>query len=342
MAFLYTDYSRIEREVCEMFGLVYADATDVFLKQVRQHVSRRLEEKWEDVFGEGTMRTEERTYRAEYASGTAYTAGDEVYFVPSGKYYQAVKSTTGNAPATGNPLTVNAAYWAESKTSYSGDEYAAATTYAAGDIVYYQTTDRYYQCHSASTGNAPTDTSYWGVLTALDKYIAWEQTGETAIGLVRGAFNKNPRIHKNWRRYRFTRNENGIQIPEGPNVVWLDFQLRAPELFGDDYSETATYTADVDQVLFTETSGAKNFYNCIVNTSAGEDPEDTAASWSKVNIPHYFKTWLVNAAAGDCYRMDRQEAAAETCLLLAERAWDRELGKVTGLQGITPDFEIVN
>ena len=39
--------------------------------------------------------------------------------------------------------------------------YAAATTYAAGDEVYYPTEEKYYQALKASTGNAPTLTTHW-------------------------------------------------------------------------------------------------------------------------------------------------------------------------------------
>lgn len=340
MAVLLTDYSKIEREACELFGLVWADATTVFLRQLQRHIGRRLEEKWEDVFSEGIMRVEKRTYRADYDASTAYSAGDQVYYAASGAYYQALKSTTGNAPATGDPLVTDTTYWADLKTSYSGNDYDASTAYVEADIVYYPDQDAYYQCHTASTGNAPTDTSYWGVLTQFDKYVAWEQTGETAIGQVRGVYDRNPRVDRGWKSCDFYRSENGIQVPGGPAVVWLDFQLRAPDLHGAPYDDTATYTANVDQVLFTESTGVTNFYDCIVNTSAGEDPEDTAASWSKVQIPAYFKSFLAYAAAADAAYMDRQFDVSRALHSMAERAWEREVQRASALQSQQPRFQV--
>lgn len=45
--------------------------------------------------------------------------------------------------------------------SFSGLDYASATTYAVGDVVYYDTTGECYKCILASTGNLPTNTTYW-------------------------------------------------------------------------------------------------------------------------------------------------------------------------------------
>jgi len=42
---------------------------------------------------------------------------------------------------------------------FTGLDYAVGTTYAAGDQVAY--VDEYYRCILASTGNAPTDATYW-------------------------------------------------------------------------------------------------------------------------------------------------------------------------------------
>jgi hypothetical protein len=42
---------------------------------------------------------------------------------------------------------------------FIGDDYAAGTSYVVGDIVTY--VDEYYRCILASTGNAPTNATYW-------------------------------------------------------------------------------------------------------------------------------------------------------------------------------------
>lgn len=44
---------------------------------------------------------------------------------------------------------------------FTSSDYAAATTYAPGDVVYYDQVGDCYLCILATTGNAPTDTTYW-------------------------------------------------------------------------------------------------------------------------------------------------------------------------------------
>jgi hypothetical protein len=57
-----------------------------------------------------------------YASGTAYTAGDVVYYATTGDYYTALQSTTGNLPT-------NASYWERNLIPYELFEYAAQAAY---------------------------------------------------------------------------------------------------------------------------------------------------------------------------------------------------------------------
>ena len=56
------------------------------------------------------------------------------------------------------------------KTSYNNLYlvYSAATTYAVGDRVKYKDggTDKYYECNTISTGNLPTDTNYWDIISS--------------------------------------------------------------------------------------------------------------------------------------------------------------------------------
>lgn len=61
-----------------------------------EYINSRLAEVWERYpWPEWTL-IEQREYRATYAAGTAYVAGDEVFY--EGAYYRATGSTTGNLP----------------------------------------------------------------------------------------------------------------------------------------------------------------------------------------------------------------------------------------------------
>jgi hypothetical protein len=75
---------------------------------------------------------------------------------------------------------------------YYRDAYASGTAYAEDDEVYYSTTGAYYRALSATTGNAPTNETYWEAITELDGYIELEQTDQEEIGTVRQLSPDNP------------------------------------------------------------------------------------------------------------------------------------------------------
>jgi len=58
--------------------------------------------------------------------------------------------------------------------------------------------------------------------------------------------------------------------------------------FGIDKSDAtafaagSTYTAG-DYITYTDNNGINSYYECLSNTSAGEDPEDTPAKWKKID-----------------------------------------------------------
>jgi hypothetical protein len=62
-------------------------------------------------------------------------------------------------------------YWAVFRPRvpvFTSEEYASGTAYAAGNTVYYPTTGECYECIASSTGNVPTNTTYWSKLDFLD------------------------------------------------------------------------------------------------------------------------------------------------------------------------------
>lgn len=73
---------------------------------LRTFINRRLKSAWDKYWWPELMRAELRYYRAAYDAGTAYTAGNQVYYSTTGLYYQATDSTTGNAPTDTN-------YWSQ-------------------------------------------------------------------------------------------------------------------------------------------------------------------------------------------------------------------------------------
>lgn len=319
---------------------------------LRGYLDRALQKIWEGEHWPELNRMEERAYRLPWASGTTYsastsTAAVEVYFPATAAYYQSlVGSNTGNAPATqsGSTWTENSAYWAQSKTSYTGNDWADATAYTVGQIVRRASGSsadyRYYQCHTAHTSSGSFDATKFCILTEFDAYVGYTQTGQTAIGEVFNVTNGNPRVTRAASDLSFFLSENGVQVPNGPAEVWLEFRIRRSELTGDVYSSTATYAAG-QQVYFTTTAGIGNFYDCATATSAGESPVSAAAKWTLVEIPYIFSQYLIWSAYADLLGSDGQADKVEQARGAADQYYQMEADKLYRQQRQTQPLRVV-
>ena len=282
-------------------------------------------------------RVDERHYRLEYTFLTSYPApttasASEVWFSGPQAYYQALVSTAGNAPATlaAGIYTTNAAYWANCAASYSGSDWKASTAYTVGSVVRYPTNNRFYQCHTAHSSGLSFDAAKFGILTPFDKYVGYAQTGFTAIGDVRDVYTKNPLVNKTYATSNWTLTQNGVQVPNGPAVVWLEYRTRFAPLIGGDWASGSAYAVG-DQVLFTSGS-VKNFYTCAVVTTAGQSPTTHPASWTILEIPYLFQPYMVHGAFADVLRMDGQMDKAAQQERLAEQYLEIEAAKLFNLQ----------
>jgi hypothetical protein len=296
--------------------------------------SDRLQRIWEARDWVEIKPVEKRYFRDLYASATSYAAGAEVFYAGPRAYYQMLRTggVSGQAPATLSGTWIpNLAYWAECQTEYTADEYEASATYVQGDQVYYSVTDRYYQLFAAtSTGNLPTDTSKWGVLTPFDRYVAYAQTGLTAFDQAFAAYDRDPELDGRARALTAFQSELGLQVMDDVPWAWVDFRRRVPSLSGDTWDSTATYAVG-DQAYFSSGTARGNFYDCITATSAGESPLTAAAKWSLVQIPFAFRGWLIHGAAADYARpdgnlsiADREEALARTAQEQATLTFDAQ------------------
>ncbi len=210
----------------------------------------------------------------------------------------------------------------------------ASGAYDEDDEVYHAATGKYYQASAAITTEVPGPDAEWVELTDFHKYIAYEQAGETAIGAVRGVWSKDPRAYKDAQRVGFEVGPLGITIPPGTQLtsVWVDFRAREVDFgWSSVYSETATYA--VGDVIYYATGG--EVYVCAVATSAGEDPDDTPASWTQRTMPHRLARAIKAGARADLLGTLGQEAKQKACEdefveLLEEQVW-----QLTKLQGQT-------
>lgn len=63
---------------------------------------------------------------------------------------------------------------------FEGGNYSSGTTYAAGDVAYYATTGDYYTALQSTTGNLPTNTTFWS--RNLIPYELFEYAAQAAYG----------------------------------------------------------------------------------------------------------------------------------------------------------------
>lgn len=238
------------------------------------------------------------------------------------------------------------AWWSQlmrAELRYYRDAYSAGTAYSTGDEVYYSTTGKYYSALQSSTGNAPTNATYWEEITELDAYIELEQTGQEPIGTVRQLSEDNPLEVAVPRVTPFRLVGTRIQVlgEDVPASLYVWFREAAPTWLGDDFSASATY-AD-GQIVYYEGAGVDyegDFWECLSATTAGQDPEDTPAKWERVAFPAWLRRPVAHAAYADWLRQDGEPTLArladEEAYLLLHKAQlrdgpaQRQLQRVTG------------
>jgi len=288
--------------------------------QIRAAHDRRLQSAWEFDYWPDLTRTEKRYFRDVWVSGTSYaqstaTVPVEIYFPQTKLYYQCVKATNSVAPANSSDVT-NTSNWAQSKQSYSLANFAAATTYSVGDQVFYPTTDRSYQLHTAAVaGTVPTDTTKWGVLTDFDQYIAYAQTGKTAIGSVLAVTSLNPKTTTRDEELDWFLSENGIQVTSPATFAYVEFKIQTIRLTGALFVLGTIYSAG-SQVYYSATGLPGNFYDCTTTTDGTKLPTDTAY-FTVTSIPLIFQRYLEYGGYADWLRNDGQNDRADSSETLA-------------------------
>lgn len=330
----------------DISGLDLADMSAEQLSSLVRKINRRLRKGWKfDRFPEINP-VERRLYRPEYNSATAYpapttTAPSEVFFTPAGKYYQALRATTGNAPANlvAGVYVVDAAFWAESASGYSGNDWVTLTVYAVGDVVRNPADGNYYACHTAHTAGASFSSADFGLLTPFAPYVSRDQAGETPIGEVLRLYARDPGVYRGTAGViRHTVQQRGI-VPLGccpMPAVWVQFRLRVPVFTNVEWAAATNYA--INDVRYSP--AAENCYralNAIVGNPSNPRPEDDAANWKLIEFPEVLADFTMRAAGSDLLKADGQteKAAREQAQAYAELDSERDVENEG--QGISPD-----
>lgn len=285
-----------------LLGMNPARLGDIAAAQLAEYINQyvRFGHQWE-WWPEWTL-TEQRYYRAAWASGTTYgaptaTATEEIFYFPAGKYYQSlVAANTGNAPATlsGTEYVENSAYWAECAAQYDATTWTANTAFAVGDQVVNPDNGRAYQCHTAHTSGATFDTTKFGILTPFNRYIAFEQTGLTVINQVKDAYARDPRVFPQnpGRLKQPFRSDLGIQARnDWAEFVWLEF-MTLPPVF-----TTTPWAASTDYVIGDLVYSAPETYRCTVNHTSASSIN--LSNFALVEFPYLLGDFVKRMAQSD-------------------------------------------
>lgn len=204
----------------------------------RGFIARNLRRFWEMFPWPDLLTATQYFFADDYSASTAYALGDVVYFVATQKYYQALRATTGNDPATasGTEYSTNTAYWAEAQSDYSSvsqGSWESSVTYSVGNIQLYVPTQRYYQLfQAASAGTVPTNSTYWGLLDPFIRQID-PSTASPEIGTIFNIWRNDPSVTTYQRKVNIARNSNGILVRESLPYVWVENRSVPPALATD-------------------------------------------------------------------------------------------------------------
>lgn len=310
-------FRSVLQATADFAGLDYETLDAAAKRKLSRAINNRTERAWTFDKWPELVPVEKRSFRATYADDVDYSApnattASEVWFPATLKYYQALRATIGNQPATltAGVWVLNESLWAECASSYSGDDWAPDTDYAVTDVLRNPGNGRFYACHTAHTSGAEFDEAYFGILTPFERYVGLDQAGETPIGEVVRLTGRDPRVFPKAPGVIPHRmgSKGVISLSTVINQVFLEFRLRRP-LF-----DPTPWDTDVDyvggEVRYLESTG--ECYLALDATSA-DDPSDSPGVWRKLDFPLVLADFVERAAAADILRGDgqNQKAAAE-------------------------------
>lgn len=299
--------------------------------KIASFLTDRLDQGWTwDFWPEWTV-CELRTYRDVWNNATAYVAPAlnapvEVYFPASQQYYQTVRASTNQPPASllSGVYVTNTAYWQASGVSYSGPDWAAGVSQLVGDIVRNPSDGYWYGCFTAhTTVGTSMDLTKYGILALFERYVSLDQTGQTPIGEVKSVSWWNPRLGQRRPAFLpFKVTDRGIEPRNGamqgaagwywpwtggnafgtgfiPSQVWVEFRKRAPQFSSTSWVNGGTYFKD-DVVVNDGVNQDGECYKALVD-SPGNTLSDTT-KWEKQLCPKILANFVRRAAAADLLR----------------------------------------
>lgn len=153
--------------------------------------------------------------------------------------------------------------WTHAEERQYRADYDNVVAYVVGDEVYYETEEKYYICILNSTGNLPTNATFWSEATDLDMYVARDQAWETnEMGMIWGVYQDDPRGIQRPLSVPWWVSPNGIQVYTSLKKVWVEFGLKVPRFTATEWAAATAYVAG--DVIYYPTTG-----ECYLSILAG-------------------------------------------------------------------------
>jgi hypothetical protein len=165
---------------------------------------------------------------------------------------------------------------------------------------------------------------------------------------ILGVFSRNPQSST-----KAVELEYGIYEDAGTRKIIVNsniasgsylYRKQCPTLNGDIYSSSTTYYAGA-QIYFDSGSGTGtytpiagkphtgNFYTCAVsNTTAGQNPSNTPASWTKIEIPYVFSAFMAWNSCAFWYASEGMMQEASVVTSKAKEILEQEYDKFLSQQ----------
>ncbi len=193
-------------------------------------------------------------YEGAWSSSFSYVEGNIVDL--SGSIYQCILPNTNHTPP-------NATYWAlisAANSSVFAGAYNSGTAYAVGNQVTYN--QNYYICLLASTGNAPTNGTYWQQIGTSYQFLSTYNSGTAYVPGNEVSYNGSTWI---------CISAGTGQTPSTTSAYWTLIGTAAILLGA--WSSSVAYVSG-NQVIFNG-----NIYSCIV-ANTNEEPDTNPTYWT--------------------------------------------------------------
>lgn len=223
--------------------------------------------------------------------------------------------------------------------------FTSSSTAAAGSIIIANCSNGVAVFY---TGDPLKGLYIWGVSGSIvtapapsNYYIPYAQDGENPIDAVFNVWKTNPTGFLPGSSSGYQLTQYGIQLiaATNPGPVYLYYRQRVPDYIGAAYSAILAYPVGTT-IYFTNASGTTDFYTCVVQTTFGQSPTTTPASWVILPIPYLFVEYVVYNALGDWLVNDGQADKASSMYSYAQTLIDDESDKQERQQGFVLPMKV--